>query len=257
MRRRTAWGRGLVGCVFLRVRYWYSMETAEAPDEAVRWICNEVSVMSQLHRSIVSNERAMLSKLPASDNESSGKPKTHPSPLPLRTRLSNTLRLLQTSATSTSDRSPTSSERVAELVGEFAARLVDFLAALEHAATVLPCFRGSGHCVLELLGSVIVIEVGCSRGVGWIGRGWRVRRNRREEQERRERGEEHSSSNSQGSAVQGCHDTVVLVPTHALCSAVGRTERTLISPSQHRVQRQRNCRRSTPWLIQWVSYWTA
>jgi hypothetical protein len=75
---------------------------------------------------------------------------SYPSPLTLRARLSDTLCLLQASATSTSRGSPTSGKRVAELVGKLAARLVDFFAALEHAATVLPCFGGSGHYVVRV-----------------------------------------------------------------------------------------------------------
>ena len=74
---------------------------------------------------------------------------THPSPLTLRTRLGNTVRLLQTSTTRASSGSPTSTERVTELVRELAARLVDFFAALEHAAAVLPCLGWRGHFVFE------------------------------------------------------------------------------------------------------------
>jgi hypothetical protein len=74
--------------------------------------------------------------------------KSYPSPLTLRARLSNTLRLLQASATSTSRGSPTSGKRVAELVGKLTARLVDLFTALKHAAAVLPCLGGSRHCVI-------------------------------------------------------------------------------------------------------------
>jgi hypothetical protein len=82
---------------------------------------------------------------------------TYSSPLALRARLRNTLCFLQTSTAGASCGSPTTSKRVAKLIGELAARLVDFLAALEHASAVLPCLSWCGHCEVAAVGRVMCL----------------------------------------------------------------------------------------------------
>lgn len=82
---------------------------------------------------------------------------TYSSPLTLRARLRDTVRLLQASTTRASGGSSTGGKRVAKLIRELTARLVDLFTALEHAAAVLPCLGRGGHYVFEADDQCIVL----------------------------------------------------------------------------------------------------
>ena len=107
-------------------------------------------------------------------NESSSQHQQHTKtyPSPLSTRLLDTLRLLQAATTGACNGTSATCQRIAELIGKLAARLVDVFAPLEHATAILPGLCWGRHCrvlilILFLLEDEIDwIDVGFNLSIG-------------------------------------------------------------------------------------------